>query len=152
MYLTFSQKFAILFAWLLFIIILLLTPMPFDNTQDSVTYFDKIVHALLFGILAFLTYFLLKEEDRGPVLNPEKTMQETVKKKHKIRINIKFNKLLGIFLVSFFTSTSFSIVLEYVQSYVPGRSTNDYDLLSSVVGIILVLIFVYGNSYSKKKI
>jgi VanZ family protein len=38
-----------------------------------------------------------------------------------------------------------------MQVYVPGRSSNHYDLLASVVGIILVLIFIYGNNYSKKE-
>ena len=150
MYFTFSQRLTMLFAWTLLIIVLLLSPMPFSAAPDSVTFVDKIVHAFLFGILTFLTFNLLRYDQERAIINPERTIE--IKKPVVIRKQyIKINDLLRIFLTTFFISTSLSIVLEYVQVYVPGRNPNDYDLLASVIGIILVLTFIYGNNYSRKE-
>jgi hypothetical protein len=82
MYLNFNHRFAMLFAWVLFIIVLLLSPMPFNDAPESVTFIDKIIHAFLFGILTFLTFYLLTDEKVEAIINPERTIQK--KKKNKI--------------------------------------------------------------------
>lgn len=151
MYLNFSQRFTMLFAWVVFIIVLLLSPMPISNAPESVTFVDKIVHAFLFGILAFLTFYLLKEDKIEVVINPEREMEVPKITMAKKKSYLQINDLLKMFLIIFFTSTSLAIILEYVQAYVPGRSSDKYDLLAGVIGIILVLIFIYGDNYNKKE-
>ena len=151
MYFSVNKRFIILFAWLILIMVLLLSTMPLVSGQGEATYFDKIVHALLFGIFAFLIFFRLKGiNDEMPILNPEKNIKNiTIDKKRK-RKYLKINQLLSMFLITFFASTSFSSVLEYAQAYVPGREVNHNVLLASVIGIILVLAFIYGDNFSKK--
>ncbi len=151
MYLNVSYKFGMLFAWILFTIVLLLSPAPLSDTSESVTFIDKIVHAFLFGILTFLTFYLLTDNKTNVVINPERIIKQKNKRRTTKKAYIAINDLLRIFLTTFFIATSLSIVLEYLQVYIPGRSPNDYDLLASSIGIILVLIFIYGDNYSKKE-
>ncbi len=147
MYLNFYQKLTILFAWALFIVVLILSPMPLSSAQEATTYFDKIVHAFLFGILAFLIVYLFHNREETARLNPERVDPKSEHKKNKLLVA---NTPLNIFLLSFFISSGFSLLLEYAQNFVPGRSVDDFDSLASVIGIILVLVFIYGDSYSKK--
>ncbi len=148
MYLNFNQRCILLFSWSLFIIVLLLTPMPINNSPESVTFIDKVVHAFLFGVLTFLIFYLFEINNKYGVFNPDKNKTE---KKSK-NIFLKINKHRFVFLISFLVSAFFSIILEYIQIYIPGRSCNDFDFIASLVGIILVLLFIYGDNYGKKRI
>ncbi len=149
MYINFNLKLVALFSWTLLILVLLLSPMPFESVQESTSFADKIVHAVLFGVLAFLIFILFDHSEEDGVMNPERKFYK--KKKTSRKKYIRINNLLQIFLITFLISTTMSIILEYVQVYIPGRSSNDYDLLSSVIGIVLVLIFIYGDNYSQKE-
>jgi len=134
----------LVYAWAVLTAVMLLTPMPESANPDTVTFFDKIVHGVLFGVFAFLIYYamLIIGKDEF-VINPEKGAE--AKKSKNIKLPIR--KVLAMYLMSVFISISYSISLEYLQVYVPGRSPNDYDLISSVVGVALVLLFVYGGNY-----
>lgn len=149
-HLNFGHRLAMLFAWVLFIVVMLLSPMPEGDAQASLGFADKLVHGLLFGVLTFLVFFLLKaKHDKiEGVLNPERSLPEKKKaKKHAL----KTNGLLYLFLIPFIVSLVISIVLEYAQIFVPGRSASDYDFIAGLIATILVLIFIYGSDYSQKK-
>ncbi len=149
MYLNFEQRFFLLFSWLLFIIVLLLMPLPFNTSSVGITFYDKIIHAFLFGVFAFLVFYLLEDGDNEfLVLNPQKNIR--LKKNNK-NFYINKNRLLKIFLSSFMSSSLLAIALEYLQNYVPGRTVSNYDSLAGIIGVLLVLIFIYGDSYVGKK-
>ncbi len=148
MYITIYHKFIILFAWVVLILVLLLSPMPIGPAQGGLTFQDKIVHAFLFGIFAFLVFHLINHEDEGLILNPHKSLKSKLFNTKKRSV---FKKLLkeNAYFFSFFLSVIFSLFFEYAQVYIPGRTSSDYDFLAGVIGILLVLLLVYGDSAKK---
>ncbi|PLX27911.1 hypothetical protein C0583_01585 [Candidatus Parcubacteria bacterium] len=144
----------ITYAWCVFIAVMLLTPMPITTYEEQTTYFDKITHAILFGVFAFLIYYTLRAvgEDRI-IINPDKNIKLKARNKNKPlnkRPKVPIRRMLIIYLSAFSVSIIYSMSLEYLQAYVPGRSPNDLDFLASIIGVILVLLFVYGDNYAKK--
>lgn len=142
MYLNITYRLIILFAWFMLILVLLLTPMPINPNPESLTFYDKITHAIIFGVQAFLTYYLLigiKEQE-------SKTDKLSRRKKKVIEKISIFN----IFAFSFLTTLAYSYLLEHLQKYVMGRSCNSLDFYASVIGVVLVLLFIYGDNYTKK--
>ena len=84
----------LLFCWAVVIFILISAPMP-EYVSDKTTFYDKGVHVILFGILAYLIVYALGGDK---------------------------NKRLGlIFSTSFFISILYSGLSEYLQIFIPGR-------------------------------
>lgn len=106
---------------------------------------DKVVHAFIFGILAFLTYFSfegLEYEIWRHGLRIDRRLDSFYRFLFPTRVSM-------LFLISALYPITLSFGLEYLQSFVPGRSQNEWDFIASVVGIILFLLFTYGDRYSK---
>jgi VanZ family protein len=112
----------LLLCWAFFILVLLTAPMK-TGLEYSFTWYDKIAHALLFGILAYLLIYYL-------VLFP--------------RLNFKIAILISIIL-----SVIYSALTEYLQLYIPGRSMSELDLLAGVIGIFIAALAGY-EKYEKK--
>lgn len=112
----------IAFSWAGAIFILLASPMPeYHGTQ--VSYYDKVVHAFLFGVFSYLLIRVF-----------------VCQKNYKLWLAISFASLIS-FLYAFFG--------EYLQNYIPGRTASVWDLAAGVAGIILTQIFVYVG-YKKR--
>jgi len=111
-------------SWAGAIFILLATPMPeYHGTQ--VSYYDKVVHAFLFGVFSYLLIRVFASQ-----------------KNFNLWLAISFASLIS-FLYSAFG--------EYLQSYIPGRTVSSWDLAAGTAGIILMQVFVYvGYRYKKK--
>ncbi len=90
----------------------------------EVTFYDKAVHAVLFGVLAYLIVYALGSD--------------------------KSKRLKLICLVSFLISAIYSGLSEYIQIYIPGRDVNKLDFLAALVGIILALIYAYKKFRTRK--
>ena len=85
---------------------------------DVVTYYDKVVHVIIFGILAFLSYFALIDRE-----------------------SFSAKKALVVSLVG---SVLYAGFCEVVQSFIPGRTESLYDLLAGALGVVIALVIAYG--------
>ena len=90
-------------------IILLLTSVPVPSTPvDDLPGIDKLVHAVLYGVLAFLALRASWERTRG--------------------WRLVAATLLGVLC--------FAALDEWHQAFVPGRSADPLDLLADAVGAL----------------
>ena len=109
-------RFNMLLAWSVFIMVMLTFPTPpYDGTVIS--WHDKLFHIFLFGVFAYLMiYFLI----------PFKNLN--------FYIVLVIGALAGI---------SYSLLGEYIQGYIPGRTVSIYDFYAGLSGIIMAIIFSY---------
>ncbi len=107
--------------WAIFILILTLTPgnaMP-DTESFNIPNSDKIAHFSVFGVFAYLMY-------RG------------FTKQHE------FKKLKNYSLeISLLISVCFGIIIEFLQTRIPGRGFDLLDILANTSGIALGLSVYY---------
>ena len=116
-------RFYVLIAWAYLIFVLLTAPMPYYE-GDTITYYDKAVHAFLFGIFVILAV-------RAFIQIP----------------GLAFKSSL---LISILLSVTYSGSGEYLQSFVPGRTVSELDFLGGVVGILIGAIIAF-EKYNKRK-
>jgi hypothetical protein len=148
MYINVFVRAYFLFAWAVIIMTLLLKPMPQGDGLESSTFTDKFVHALIFGVLSFLFYFLLsglKEIEGLPLYKKNKRKANKICFVNKLRLLHP----AGLFIWPVIFSLCYSLIFEFAQIWIPGRSSNGADFLASLVGIIFVMIFLYGDRYGK---
>jgi VanZ family protein len=119
----FLGRLYLVFCWAIVIFILISAPMP-EYVSYKTTFYDKGVHVILFGILAYLIVYALGGDK---------------------------NKRLGlIFLTSFFISILYAGLSEYVQMFIPGRDVSEFDFMAGVSGVILALVYAYGKFSTRK--
>jgi len=119
----FLGRLYLVFCWAIVIFILISAPMPpYESSQ--ITFYDKAVHAVLFGILAYLIVYALGGD--------------------------KSKRLGLILLISFLISASYSVLSEYVQMFIPGRDVSKLDFMAGVSGVILALVYAYGKFSTRK--
>ena len=110
------KKIYLLSSWTIFVFILIAWPMrDFDGTV--ITFYDKFVHAILFGVFYYFLFLFLKEKG---------TLSQS-----------------KIYLLSFFSAVLYSLFSEFLQKYIPGRTVSEYDFIAGVAGIFLALIVTY---------
>jgi Ca2+/H+ antiporter len=141
-----QKKFVFLFSWILFCIMLLLTPMPFSNESEKITIIDKIVHAFIFGVLALSTFHNLNEEHDKLIINPDKSQKAN---KNKRIADSPKNKTLSKYLLTLVLVSAFSYFLEKTQAHIPGRTTDFLDFISSLAGITIALFIIYARNQKK---
>ena len=119
----FLGRLYLVFCWAIVIFILISAPMPpYESSQ--ITFYDKAVHAVLFGILAYLIVYALGGD--------------------------KSKRLGLILLISFLISASYSVLSEYAQMFIPGRDVSKLDFMAGVSGVILALVYAYGKFSTRK--
>lgn len=97
--------------WSVIIFILLIIPGKDFPEGPEIPFFDKIIHAFLFGVQVFLwCMYTWYSRNRTP---------------------------LGIFLLIFFISCIYGIGMEYVQKYwVANRGFETGDMIADIIGSI----------------
>tara|TARA_R110001599_G_scaffold171357_2_gene362498 strand:- start:13212 stop:13580 length:369 start_codon:yes stop_codon:yes gene_type:complete len=104
-------------SWAIILAVLMLLPQD-SFPESKLLSYDKIAHLGVFGILSFLVLW-------GKRNNKDKARLE--------------NKYL---LNSLTICVVYGLVLESLQSVVPGRMTDIYDLLANTIGAIAgVVVF-----------
>jgi len=122
---TIMARLYLVFTWAFFAFLLLSASMP-EHYGDKITLYDKVVHFLLFAILSWLLSWLL--------------------------FYINKNRLRVIFVTSLLLSAVYSLVLELLQLYIPGRQVSELDLLAGVLGaFVSSVVFYYFKIKAKKK-
>jgi len=115
---NFIKRINILFTivWGIVILILIAFPMPeFEGTVE--TFYDKIVHFIIFGIFAYSLILVFKKD-----------------------FNYTLNKS---YLYGFLGGVSYSLFAEFLQIFVPGRDVSEYDLLAGVLGSLMSVFLAY---------
>lgn len=92
-------------------------PLPISGEPQKITFFDKGVHFVLFGVLAYLI-ILFGREFR--------------------KMNFK---ILAVF--SFFFSFFYALAGEYLQTFIPSREASLLDLLAGALGIIAAIAYAF---------
>lgn len=110
-----SKKKYLLAIWTIFILVLTLAPLP-DIPSSKIGYTDKVVHAVLFAVFAFLFYMNQPRHQPGKI-KP--------------------------YFISFFASAVFAGLIELLQAHIPGRSCDVYDFLAGSAGALFLLEYVY---------
>jgi VanZ family protein len=111
-----NTKKYLLTIWTVFIFVLLVIPMPIDDSgQFSEGIFDKVVHFFLFGIFSSLVIYNLSAEKRTIVF-------------------FLISALIGIF---------YSALGEHIQSFLPSRTNSFIDFFAGVSGVLFFVAFYY---------
>jgi VanZ family protein len=118
-------RYYLVFCWAFIIFILISAPMS-EYEGYQFTYYDKLVHVFLFGIFAYLIVYALH-----PGLARKK-------------VRIEF-----ILILSFLISMAYAGFSEYIQTFIPGRDTNIFDLLAGAIGIITALLYAYKQYFHR---
>lgn len=93
--------------WTLFILVLTLVPTPPYNGTVE-TYYDKVAHVIMFGVFSYLYFGVIKSKSRGQK-----------------------------FFASVAVGICFSLLIEFLQMYVPGRDTNHWDFVAGATGVLV---------------
>lgn len=113
-------KFLLAFYWIL---VFIATSLP-STSVFGIGKFDKIAHFSAYAVLSFLMYWLFYIGNKSVMLNWRK-----------------------VFII-IFVLTLYGILDEIHQSFIPGRSTEFYDLVADVLGIwsgVLIARYIFFN-------
>jgi len=103
-----------LFAWTLFVLLLIIWPMAEGAEVDSGN-LDKAIHFFLFGVFAYL-----------------------------LAINIENKlSAVKITLIAFIAGCLYSYLAEVIQLYIPGRYYSRFDLAAGIIGVCVFLAIFY---------
>lgn len=116
-------KLYLLYFWTAIVLIAIAWPVK-QLDGDLLTWQDKIAHAFLFGIFAFLLALVLDGKQK-----------------------FKINKIL---VISAAGGCAYSLLGEFIQIFVPGRTVSELDFLAGIAGIIFMLLIFYGTHRNKK--
>jgi predicted adenine nucleotide alpha hydrolase (AANH) superfamily ATPase len=108
-------KIYIILCWSLFVFILMTAVFPLDGSAVDGLHWDKLIHFIIFGLLAFLIIF-------------------SFARKH----NLIFITFITIILGSFYV-----FVLEWVQLFLPHRFFSYADIVAGISGIIAFSLGYY---------
>ena len=111
----------ILIFWTLVIFMAVAWPLPENTIVSQISYSDKIVHVILFGLFASLLCGAL----------------------------IKHNSVKHYYFVSWIGAAGYAAVAELIQVFIPGRTCSVYDFLAGSLGALVFLLVFYV--YHKKR-
>lgn len=119
------SKILLVLAWALFIAAVMTKPLPVpDQLTGEFTWYDKIVHVVMFGGLCFSWLLVWRDYKK-----------------------ISF---YGASCLSFALSLIWAYGLEEVQRSIPGRMTDVFDLLFGLLGALLAILLYYLYLYKAK--
>ncbi|KAA0210864.1 MAG: VanZ family protein [Ignavibacteriaceae bacterium] len=111
------------------VFIFVLSSIPGNDFPDiELSFTDKIVHILLYGILCYLFFYSLNNQNKSVILK---------------RFSLEF---------AFLFSVLYGIADEFHQTITPGRSFELEDMLADAIGSMMVYLFlkVYRNKSTVK--
>lgn len=111
------QRTLVVFFWSAFVLIVVTVPLPVSLYEEAFTWYDKGIHAVLFGFLAFLLFQVWALEKKLPFRH------------------------MAYYVFIF--CAGFAHFSEYLQLYIPGRSSSDLDTLAGIAGILLTIWYMY---------
>ena len=107
-------------------VLFLVISMLLDPSEKTFA-LDKLSHFAAFSVLSYFIYFILLYQEKIWFF-----------KKHRTALTIKFGLFVGA-------------SIEIVQLYMPNRSTNIFDMIANLCGILFtILIIKYSPQRIKK--
>jgi len=97
---------------------------PQEGTEPLIPHLDKLLHFLVYGTIAWLCAYLINKPAR----------------------RISWPQAAGIILFT----TCLGLLVEWIQSYTPGRDASIHDLLANVAGVLTFLLYWYPRASSNK--
>ncbi len=107
------------------IFIAITIPVTGMDGGDSFWGFDKIVHFVLFGILALSALSLIKE----------------FYSIQNFKLSNKF--VYKTYLCIGFLCFIYILISEYIQNFIPGRFPSEGDVVFGFLGVLSVLVYSY---------
>lgn len=105
--------------------IALFSPMPIVHAQvQRITFYDKYVHVILFGIFTFLLIAILDTFER---------------------ISLRKAAVLGLLV-----ALTLDLLSEYIQAYIPGRSPSIFDFFAGAIGVFFAYLIARLKLYENK--
>ncbi len=117
-------KIALIFIWG-FVIFKLLTFPTVEYDRDAISFYDKIAHFLIFGILSYLIISIFISE----------------------RITSARNSVILAILMT----SVYSAFCEYVQYFVPGRYPSVADFIFGFLGSVLAYVYYHMQSNNPRQ-
>jgi VanZ family protein len=111
----FYLRLYIAISWAGLIFALTATPIK-GNFRYGVNPYDKLIHGFLFGVLSLLFALAIRERN---------------------------NRSWTAIMISCIISFGYSALIEYIQFYIPGRTSSINDFLAGGAGILLVMATIY---------
>jgi VanZ family protein len=112
----------VLFVWIILVLAAIAWPSPSIPEVDKIEYSDKIAHAIMFGVVTFLTNGSLTSRGIGQ------------------------NAAIVISLVG---GAAYAGLAEVIQLFVPGRSCSIYDFYAGTIGSGIALIVIYLRNWRR---
>lgn len=113
----FVPRLFIFICWTMMVLYMITIPFP-EFKGDQITYYDKFVHAFMFGVFTWLYVFTA-----------------VAKTKSDIRLLILFSVLCGLL---------FAVICEYIQNFIPGRTASEMDFIGGMIGVFISVFISYG--------
>jgi VanZ family protein len=110
-------------AWIIIVLFLIAWPFPDLPEVAAFDYSDKIVHMILFGVVAFLA--------NGSLLARGYTR--------------KISSIIG-----FVAGSAYAGLAEIIQVFAPGRNCSIYDFYAGTIGAIIALMVIYLRKYRQE--
>jgi VanZ family protein len=114
----------ILIAWIIIVLFLIAWPFPDIPEVAQFDYSDKLVHMILFGLIAFLANRSGLERGLGQMTS-------------------------GV--IGFLAGSAYAGLAEIIQIFVPGRSCSIYDFYAGVIGAIMALVIIHIIRVKREK-
>jgi VanZ family protein len=117
----------LLLLWTVVILFAIAVPIPpgspVSQAMSIFDYSDKIVHAILFGVLAFL----LAES-----------------------LSVRNNRKKFVYSFSLLAACLYAVLAELIQTFVPTRTASVADFIAGAIGAVVALLIAYARSQRKK--
>lgn len=113
---NFKKRIILFCSWAFLVLFLVAFPTP-EYEGVKITWYDKIIHMIMFGGFSYLLIYALAIS--------------------------RLKNFLLILFFGLFAGILYSALGEYIQSFVPGRTVSKYDFFAGVTGSFLFTIIAY---------
>ena len=113
---NFKKRIILFCLWAFLVLALIAFPTP-EYEGTKITWHDKIIHIIMFGGFSYLLIYLLAAS--------------------------KLKNFLFILFLGLSAGILYSILGEFIQSFVPGRTVSEYDFYAGAAGSLLFTIVAY---------
>ena len=117
-------RFYIWLSVLVAILLLISFPTP-EYNGTMVSYYDKVIHVIMFGAFAWVTYWWLSSYQK---------------------ITFQFRLTLSGIIAVLYAALG-----EVIQGIVPGRDVSELDFAAGFLGVVFVIAFNYVKDKHKLK-
>ena len=113
---NFKKRIILFCLWAFLVLFLIAFPTP-EYEGVKITWYDKIIHIIMFGGFSYLLIYSLAAS--------------------------RLKKFLLILFFGLSAGILYSAFGEFIQSFVPGRTVSEYDFYAGVAGSFLFTVIAY---------